>query len=361
MSDVERELRRLFERLAEEVEENSAADGEFRGRLDASRGRRRVGEQHLIAAVIAAMILIVAVPVLVLTSLRQGSEEGPTSPQSPTAPVQRQIELHATGAQLSTGQGAVWALSQTGRLLRVDPVSGDVTGTFAVPGETAGDRLVAGLGFVWLARAGGDPAILQIDASDGSVRRETAVARPGSVALDIGAVWAQTGDRTVSRLEPSSAAPSHPLHLPVAPDILVASGGYLWAAARGDHEAFRIAESTGRSVSVTLAGGITGLTIAGSHVWASTSSGVTAIDPATARIAAGIPIGDVRSVVADHASHEVWALSGDRTLTRVDDTHLRESATWTIPGDGPVAGIGVGFGSVWALDGQLLFQLAPTP
>jgi YVTN family beta-propeller protein len=77
---------------------------------------------------------------------------------------------------------------------------------------------------------------------------------------------------------------------------------------------------------------------------------VAAIDPATNRVVADIPVGQRPDAIA-YGLGSLWVANGDSgTVTRIDPRSKRPVATIGIGGD--VADLAVGFGSVWVADGN---------
>jgi YVTN family beta-propeller protein len=108
---------------------------------------------------------------------------------------------------VGAGEGAVWVVSREPDdvLVKVDPASDAVVGTFPMPGGLAGVR--AGYGAVWIAQPAED-AVLQVDPADGTVVR-TIPTGPGPrfLAVGEGSVWSlNQGDGSVSRIDPATGS-----------------------------------------------------------------------------------------------------------------------------------------------------------
>jgi YVTN family beta-propeller protein len=88
-------------------------------------------------------------------------------------------------------------------LVKVDPASNSVVGTFPMPDGLAGVR--AGYGAVWVAQPAED-AVLQVDPADGTVVRTISTGPgPRFLALGEGSVWSlNQGDGSVSRIDPAT-------------------------------------------------------------------------------------------------------------------------------------------------------------
>jgi YVTN family beta-propeller protein len=108
---------------------------------------------------------------------------------------------------VGAGEGAVWAVSREPDhvLVKVDPASDSVVGTFPMPDGLAGVR--AGYGAVWIAQPAED-AVLQVDPADGTVLRAIPVGPgPRFLAVGEGSVWSLNQvNGSVSRIDPATGA-----------------------------------------------------------------------------------------------------------------------------------------------------------
>jgi virginiamycin B lyase len=108
-------------------------------------------------------------------------------------------------ASLGAGEGAVWIVvgADSRRLVRVDPATNAVSGTFAMPAGATAVR--AGVGAVWVTVPQKN-TLLRVDPADGRVRAEIHVgAGPQFLAVGEGAVWVMNQlDGTISRVAPST-------------------------------------------------------------------------------------------------------------------------------------------------------------
>ena len=124
--------------------------------------------------------------------------------------------------------GAVWAVSgQDGRVVKIDPATGDVVARNRIHGFAA--DLAVGGGFAWLAVVP-DDVVFKLSADDLAVAGTTP-ARPGPDVLswDAGRLWASTGvGRSLLRLGGDGG--SSQLRMDAIPVGVAASGGLLWTA-----------------------------------------------------------------------------------------------------------------------------------
>jgi DNA-binding beta-propeller fold protein YncE len=134
----------------------------------------------------------------------------------------------AGAAAIAYGENALWVLTSTGRIERVDPNTGRVTDTISrapVSGPEFGGGIAAGAGAVWtapyLARA-----LWKIDPVSGEFVGKVALGRrmgirvgrrPAGVAFGDGAVWVVTTDGSLLRIDPQSENVVREIRLGVYP------------------------------------------------------------------------------------------------------------------------------------------------
>lgn len=189
----------------------------------------------------------------------------------------------ASESSLAVTDTAVWVLTTDRKLIKVDPETNAVAGTFeTVPGAAA---LRGGFGSLWITDAN-EGALLRVDPADASVKQTIPIPEgTGARFLAVGddAVWVLVPGGTVARIDPATNA--------VAAVIPVDSG--------------------------RIDGG--DIAVGGGAVWARvTSSLVVRIDPATnaATVAYG-PASGSGSVAADDDA--LWVSAHD------------VSAVWRLP------------------------------
>jgi YVTN family beta-propeller protein len=229
---------------------------------------------------------------------------------------------------LAIAGGATWAAGVGDGVGRLDPATGALTKSVAVPGAVC---LAMDVGFdaLWVGSCGSDPAILRIDPVQGKVVATIPIdasdlSPESSIAAGEGAVWVQTADADLVKIDPA----------------------------------------TNKVVSTTPAApGIVALRAGLGALWATnvTDGTLQRLDPATAAVQAEIPVGDGPRFLAV-GEDAVWVLNqGDGTVTRVDPA--TNTAAATIDADtGRVDGgdIAAGGGAVWArVSDSLVVEIDP--
>ena len=109
----------------------------------------------------------------------------------------------SSGGAITQGEGAVWAASGSGELVRIDPRSHRVTGRVTV--GVAPTAVAASEGAVWVA-IGGSSGVSVVNPRTVSVVRSASVGSgPSGIAVGEGAVWVVSrDDGTVTRIDPNS-------------------------------------------------------------------------------------------------------------------------------------------------------------
>lgn len=115
------------------------------------------------------------------------------------------VPLPVAGIQdegsVAAGEGGVWAVSRTHELVKVDPATNEVVGTWDLPVGAAAVR--AGLGALWVTVSPTN-TLLRIDPADPTERTEIPTGTlPRFLAIGEGAVWVMNQrDGTVTRVAP---------------------------------------------------------------------------------------------------------------------------------------------------------------
>lgn len=134
-------------------------------------------------------------------------------------------------ASIGAGEEAVWVVinGSPRKLLRVDPATMTVVGSYDLPGSPTAVR--AGLGAVWVS----DPAkslILRVDPASGTVVASIKVGRqPQFITVGEGALWTMDQARgTVSRVDPATNTVTATIQLgeTVEGGDIAVGGGYVW-------------------------------------------------------------------------------------------------------------------------------------
>jgi len=261
------------------------------------------------------------------------------------------------------GEGWAWALTcdercseddgrrSVGRVLRLDPISGEVQASIAVQRPHA---IAAGEGGVWVIGFW-DDTVIRIDLATDRVTAAIKLSLPYEVApgdrafvpsyvtVGEGAVWVATGRGAVARIDPERNEVAAMIELPreaVTGGIAVGEGG-VWLAGNvlGVH---RIDPATNRVVATIpvnrgeeAALAVDEVTVGGGAVWAegvwatrsvyetghdeyesTEESAIVRIEPTTGRAGEVVPKGPELNLLGfDGAA--IW-LGGTRALLRVD-------------------------------------------
>ena len=183
--------------------------------------------------------------------------------------------------------------------------------------------------------------------------------RPGGVVSAAGSLWvANLDDRTVSRIDPGSAALQRTIEVPDVPNAIVAGADSVWVVSANPGLAhvtlrridprFDVVTRTTRVTASPSPVGTAALAYGRGSVWVAPSLGsIARISTATAAVQSSFdPYASATGIAVGAGA--VWLVDrfGD-TLARLDPT----GATRTTPvGNGPSA-IALGAGSVWVANG----------
>jgi DNA-binding SARP family transcriptional activator len=132
---------------------------------------------------------------------------------------------------LAFEDGSLWAASQDGYLIAIDPLTRRVRLRIRI--GLSNDIHVDAHG-IWVAAATRD-AILSVDPSTGRVRPIPIGGVPSAVETGDGSVWAVTPDvGRVWRIDPARRAVTASIATASAPAHVALAGGRLWVSARND-------------------------------------------------------------------------------------------------------------------------------
>jgi YVTN family beta-propeller protein len=141
------------------------------------------------------------------------------------------IDAGPTPSAIATGAGAVWVGdSHAGVVSRVDPRT-EIAESIPVAGNPTDIAVSSGAVWVTLAL---DDEVARIDPEHGSVRSTTPVGRrPAGIAVGAGAVWvANSGDGTVSRLDPESGRVTDTIPVGASPQDVIVARERVWVSVR---------------------------------------------------------------------------------------------------------------------------------
>jgi YVTN family beta-propeller protein len=304
----------------------------------------------------------------------------------PRAKVVAKIAIPEGTGGLTTGEGAVWALSWSKwTLMRIDPGKNVITARIKLkpanscpPAPDTCGQVAAGNGAVWVSMLT-DNVVARVDPKTSKVTAMIPVGEePDGIATSPGAVWVAnhgtgTSGPSVSRIDPAtnqvvasiSVGPPTACcsdHMGVIP-----GAGSVWVTVPNGHALVRIDTST-NAVAATITSTkpedapCGGVAVSDSTVWvagAHCGSVIRQIDPRTNRPTGRGVKGSVSPINIGLAFGSLWVSDLDaRSILRINPR------TRQIVGILPVSGIPVlltvGLGAVWVRDdtGNVL-RIAP--
>ena len=160
-----------------------------------------------------------------------GAAAGAVVRLDPETHRRRSVPIDANVPALTCGAGGVWAVSDSGRLIQIDPATNTVKTRVDV--GAGASALAADDGEVWVANpiAG---TVSRVDAARAAVTATVplgAADEPVAVAVGAGAVWvANRRARTLARIDPERLAVTEQFPLGNEPRALTVADGRLWVA-----------------------------------------------------------------------------------------------------------------------------------
>ena len=254
---------------------------------------------------IAAAVIVVIAVVAVLAGWPHGGHRnaGPGAGASPgpgrpalsatrnyPAAITARIGVRNVISMAGAGD-AVWAMTRSGRLVRISARTNAVTLSVHIPGLAIGGQLAAGGGQLWLdaCRSSGRVQLLRISPATGRVRGRISVPGScGSIAYGLGHLWIVSGVKGGIRiLRINRAARRVDARTPIIHNLV-----YSFVAGR-------------------------------EGVWYSTGSHIRQVDPSGTRLA-GVTVNDSgyqftlsdAELALGHGA--IWALSGHENIARID-------------------------------------------
>jgi YVTN family beta-propeller protein len=271
---------------------------------------------------------------------------------------------------------AVWVHNaEQGTVIRVDPTTNTVVATIHV-GQGLGD-VVLEAGFVWVGNHD-DSTVSKIDPRTNKVVDTIALPPPtGFLGVSPGAVWVASHENggTARKVDAQTDQVIATIFSAYGPAWSAYAAGSLWIC-NLDAEAAGVTrvDPTSSKVlaDINLAPGsmyaCDGIVAANDGVWAELLTGdgdqnfdvgLVRIDPTTNRVVTTIRLQQSPATSALAADAQgVWSAKQDLGLVRISPTMHRAVGFLSVPGG--VAGVAVGAGSVWALNGDgTLLRITP--
>jgi YVTN family beta-propeller protein len=225
----------------------------------------------------------------------------------------------------------------------------------AVPVGQSPSGITYGAGSIWVANTG-DGTVSRIDPHSHAVTQTIPVhAQPVAIAVTQHDVWvANSGDGSVSRISPDSLTEVDRITVGNFPAAIAAGPSGVWVANSGDNTIQRIDPVTGApGRPVQVGAGPDGLAVDAHSVWVANGTGrsVTRVHTDTNPVQVDnppIPVGTGPAAIAI-TSTGVWVANQlDLTVDRIDPNKERSVHTINV-GDGPSAIIAAG-STVWVTD-----------
>jgi len=255
------------------------------------------------------------------------------------------------GVLLTQGGGSSARASVSANSVGVIDPRGAIAAQIPVGGSPGG--VAVGMDAIWVSNTG-ENTVSRIDPSTNAVRQTISVGGgPSGVAVTLGAVWVANGlDATVSRIDAQTNQVSQVIGVGNGPTGAAAGEGSVWVTNSTDGTVSRIDPASGR-VKQTLPAvpGASGVAVGFGRIWvvSPASAKVVALDPSSGRVVDEIGVGVDPAAIAV-GSDAVWVANrADGTVSKI------QPRTGTVIGTTPVGrgptGIAAGPDAVWVANG----------
>jgi YVTN family beta-propeller protein len=228
--------------------------------------------------------------------------------------------------------GLVCIVAAAGLAWRVLPVADLGAGAMRLPQHVqaavkvgrAPSAVLAAQGSVWVANSG-DGTVSRIDPATNRVTATIGVGgNPARLTADAGAVWV-ANPAALQRIDPATNRVVQTIPLPAGLGDVLAADGYLWMSL-GDGKVWRLDPADGRALgSISVApGGVSALASGGGRLWAANGGTLVAIDPR-------------RAVVTERFVNEGYSLQWVAGVPEITDLAVTGGVAWEARSDGRVA------------------------
>src|SRR5581483_1102898 len=293
---------------------------------------RPVRRRTVLVTALTCVIIVVAVPLVVLSSGRSrtpeltlgGNDVGAVT--ASTGHIFAATPLAGSPDAITTGDGSIWtAMPDRGIVSRIDTTTNTVQQTIRTPGPGGPSALTFGGGFIWVANTFAN-TVSRIDpqANGGRlVGNPIHVGNdPTGIAYGLDAVWvANSVDRTVTRINPVTGIAGPPISVEDGADDVAVGDRSVWVIGRSTGVLSRI-DPTARTVAgTTPVDDPTAVAIGPDAVWIANGANgtVSKIDPSTGYLEAAFPVGGQANGIAVAPDGHVWVASaGSASLTELD-------------------------------------------
>ena len=296
--------------------------------------RRRLAGRTLVAG---GLLLLVAAGAAAVATIGGGEDEEPPPQRNGIAAFESGsprlasfTETTTRPSSLAVGEGSLWALSLEGRTVsRIDPETKKVVKRFQT--RSTPTDIAAGAGAVWI-RGGG--RLDRVDPDSGRVTGSTKLAAEAEagdlpfqnwgfplIAIGAGAVWVVNEDRTVSRFDPASGKLVARIDVDAA--TIAAGPEGVWFVDGDETRAVRRIDPRTNRLGQTIQVGaqhLSAVAVGGGHVWASAQGDglVWRIDPGRDPVMRTIDVGVGVTFLA-YNDGAIWAANySDGKVSRID-------------------------------------------
>jgi serine/threonine protein kinase/ABC-type branched-subunit amino acid transport system substrate-binding protein len=200
--------------------------------------------------------------------------------------------------RIAVGAGAVWAVNPDGSVSRIDPGSGRIVETIET--KSGAWTIAAGDEGVWFLGLDGPSAVEKIDPRTNRVTRTIPVGASGlrGIAVGAGSVWTAANDEGVLwRVEPERPAITRTIQVGKGVSFVAFGEGSAWAGNYVDGTVVQVDPDRNRVTSRALVGAPQALAAGSGAAWVSVA-GATSDDALAAIACRGSGAGDPDVVIA---------------------------------------------------------------
>jgi YVTN family beta-propeller protein len=216
------------------------------------------------------------------------------------------IDVPAQGGGVVAVQGnSVWVAPSTGRLTRLNAVTGAIVPPQIDPNVSPAGIAITPDGAIWLTDSDADE-VERVDPT-GSLTPILVGNTPTAIAAGANAIWVVDSlDDIVVRIDPDSRSVTNTIHVGDSPAGIAVGDGSVWMANAGDGTVTRIDPANDHiQKTIHVGGSPTALTVADGRVWVAVDA------PSIAPSRDGSDGGTLRIVTADGVTFMDPALASD--------------------------------------------------
>jgi len=265
------------------------------------------------------------------------------------------LKLGGTADWVLITENSVWvATTKPNSLVRIDPATNKVSARVPL-WEEACSGLAEGFGSIWIPVCGKKAALVRVDIGTNTIVATLPIppsGPEGGIAASADSVWLVTDKAgTLDRIDPNTNRPRQKISIPPGSYNPLFSDGIIWITGVDSNVLVPVDAATGAVLpSIPVGPKPRFLTAGGGSIWTLNQGDgtVSRVDASTkkvtATIAAGIPGagGDIA-----YGASSVWASVFDIPLTRLDSSTNKVLRQWTGQGGDSLR---FGFSSIWLTD-----------